>query len=165
MIVSVVFDVMIWFFHINIGITNTQVTHIYVYYVYIHIHKSIYVYVKFLTYLCQDFCSILLKRWRVLISVQMPIFASNHQSSISRPPVKTRVQSPTVYTLLYKWENLNIALDLCNYQLTHGNIHYWCLWRWPAVAHCRRQWHPTPVLLPRKSHGWRSLVGCSPWGR
>ena len=27
----------------------------------------------------------------------------------------------------------------------------------------RRQWHPTPVLLPRKSHGWRSLVGCSPW--
>ena len=28
-----------------------------------------------------------------------------------------------------------------------------------------RQWHPTPVLLPRKSHGRRSLVGCSPWGR
>ena len=27
----------------------------------------------------------------------------------------------------------------------------------------RRQWHPTPVLLPGKSHGWRSLVGCSPW--
>ena len=25
--------------------------------------------------------------------------------------------------------------------------------------------HPTPVLLPGKSHGWRSLVGCSPWGR
>ena len=29
----------------------------------------------------------------------------------------------------------------------------------------RRQWHPTPVLLPGKSHGWRSPVGCSPWGR
>ena len=29
----------------------------------------------------------------------------------------------------------------------------------------RRQWHPTPVLLPGKSHGQRSLVGCSPWGR
>ena len=28
----------------------------------------------------------------------------------------------------------------------------------------RRQWHPTPVLLPGKSHGWRSLVGWSPWG-
>ena len=23
----------------------------------------------------------------------------------------------------------------------------------------RRRWHPTPVLLPGKSHGWRSLVG------
>ena len=29
----------------------------------------------------------------------------------------------------------------------------------------RRQWHPTPVLLPGKSHGRRSLVRCSPWGR
>ena len=28
-----------------------------------------------------------------------------------------------------------------------------------------RQWHPTPVLLPGKSHGRRSLVGCNPWGR
>jgi len=27
------------------------------------------------------------------------------------------------------------------------------------------QWQATPVLLPRKSHEWRSLVGCSPWGR
>ena len=27
-----------------------------------------------------------------------------------------------------------------------------------------RQWHPTPVLLRGKSHGRRSLVGCSPWG-
>ena len=25
-------------------------------------------------------------------------------------------------------------------------------------------WQPTPVLLRGKSHGWRSLVGCSPWG-
>ena len=29
----------------------------------------------------------------------------------------------------------------------------------------RRQWYPTPVLLPGKSHGRRSLVGCSLWGR
>ena len=29
----------------------------------------------------------------------------------------------------------------------------------------RRQWHPTPVLLPGKSHGWRSLVGYSSWDR
>ena len=40
----------------------------------------------------------------------------------------------------------------------------------PAFTVCRlfdqrRQWHPTPVLLPGKSHEWRSPVGCSPWGR
>ena len=29
----------------------------------------------------------------------------------------------------------------------------------------RRQWHATPALLPGKSYGQRSLVGCSPWGR
>jgi len=28
----------------------------------------------------------------------------------------------------------------------------------------KRQLQPTPVLLPGKSHGQRSLVGCSPWG-
>ena len=35
------------------------------------------------------------------------------------------------------------------------------------VIICRsgRQWHPTPVLLPGKSHGRRSLVGCCLWGR
>ena len=33
----------------------------------------------------------------------------------------------------------------------------------PAL-YVERQWHPTPVLLPGKSHGRRSLMGCSPWG-
>ena len=35
----------------------------------------------------------------------------------------------------------------------------------PKVTIWRRQWHPTPVLFPGKSHGRRSLVGCRPWGR
>src|SRR5574340_103582 len=35
----------------------------------------------------------------------------------------------------------------------------------PCPGWRTRQWHPTPVLLPGKSHGWRSMVGCSPWGR
>ena len=37
-----------------------------------------------------------------------------------------------------------------------------CLW---AIKLRRRHWHPTPILLPGKSHGRRSLVGCRPWGR
>ena len=27
------------------------------------------------------------------------------------------------------------------------------------------KWQPTPVFLPGESHGWRSLVGYSPWGQ
>ena len=53
-----------------------------------------------------------------------------------------------------------------------GNIgNYWtalkirtCVYQKTKCVKRRRQWHPTPVLLPGKSHGWRSLVGCSPWG-
>ena len=45
-------------------------------------------------------------------------------------------------------------------------------WKWaehteiviPRMWWQRRQRHPTPALLPGKSHGQRSLVGCSPWG-
>ena len=28
----------------------------------------------------------------------------------------------------------------------------------------RRKWQPTPGLLPGKFHGWRSVIGYSPWG-
>ena len=34
-----------------------------------------------------------------------------------------------------------------------------------TVMHWRRKWQPTPVFLPGESHGRRSVVGCSPWGR
>ena len=52
-----------------------------------------------------------------------------------------------------------------------GHIHFINLslygsgFRSVSFSFWRRQWHPTPVLLPGKSHGRRSLVGCSPWGR
>ena len=37
-------------------------------------------------------------------------------------------------------------------------------WFFHTTNDWRRKWQPTPVLLPGKSHGRRSLVGCSPWG-
>jgi len=43
----------------------------------------------------------------------------------------------------------------------HRSFLVYCL----NLSFRRRQWHPTPVLLPGKSHGWRSLVGCSPKSR
>ena len=36
---------------------------------------------------------------------------------------------------------------------------------WVGKIPWRKKWQPTPVSLPGKSHGQRSLEGCSPWGR
>ena len=36
---------------------------------------------------------------------------------------------------------------------------------WVGKIPWRRKWQPNPVFLPGESHGWRSLVGYSPWGR
>ena len=49
------------------------------------------------------------------------------------------------------------------------NLHCWRYKRsrflpWVGKIPWRRAWQPTPVLLPRKSHGQRSLASCSPWG-
>ena len=47
------------------------------------------------------------------------------------------------------------------HQMPTYTIHiYICIYTYVQ----KRQWHPTPVHLPGKSHGQRSLVGCSPWG-
>ena len=35
---------------------------------------------------------------------------------------------------------------------------------WVGKISWRRKWQPTPAFLPGKSHGWRNLVGYSPWG-
>ena len=65
-----------------------------------------------------------------------------------------------------------VPLPFLNPAWTSGRSQFtycWSLaWRILSITSMwdqRRQWHPTPVLLPGKSHGWRSLEGCSPWGR
>ena len=39
-----------------------------------------------------------------------------------------------------------------------------CIFKCSCQKYQRRKWQPTPVFLPRESCGWRSLVGCCPWG-
>ena len=56
---------------------------------------------------------------------------------------------PTVWVFGQLLSYNNDEIDFLEYSMLHLG---------------RRQWQPTPVLLPGKSHGWRSLVGCSPWG-
>ena len=61
---------------------------------------------------------------------------------------------------VYKRQGRTIHNDQgINTRGKYNNCKYLC------TQHRRRQWHPSPVLLPGKSRGQRSLVGCSPWGR
>ena len=93
--------------------------------------------------------------------------------------VKRRLYSnwvPLISFVLHmtKRENLIKAYKQTNGQTksqSQVSTSTWCtnllsiLFLWTGRAmYWRRQWHPTPVLLPGKSHGRRSLVGCSPWG-
>ena len=67
-----------------------------------------------------------------------------------------------MYTLcLFSLKYIFVRLRI--YMLFETMCVYW-LHRAHLIDARRRQWHPTPVLLPRKSHGRRSLVGCSSWG-
>ena len=65
-----------------------------------------------------------------------------------------------LYTSVFIWflsSLINININATCQGRSHG-FHPWKI-------HWRRKWPPTPVFLPGKSHGERSLVGCSPWGR
>ena len=66
------------------------------------------------------------------------------------------VQLQTFFSVKAYWER---RFFLCNTPNTMTKLEY------PSFEFRRRQWHPTPVLLPGKYHGRRSLVGCSPWRR
>ena len=58
---------------------------------------------------------------------------------------------------------VSLSLHIYIYTQTHTHNH---IYIHTCIRFCqRRRWHPTPVRLPGKSHGWRSLEGCSPWGR
>ena len=68
---------------------------------------------------------------------------------------------PIIITYLIKKINILLITEnkmkhICKRKIS---IYSFCLLSW------RRQWQATPVLLPRKSQGWRSLAGCSPWDR
>ena len=80
------------------------------------------------------------------MDISVPYFAI-FAFSLSRPPIFHQIRKQNLSQLL--------LTSFCN-----RNCIYWSL---PTVPQ-RRQWQPTPVLLPGKSHGWRSLVGHSPWG-
>ena len=96
--------------------------------------------------LCLNLCDL----WTVALqaSLLMGFFRQEYWSGLPFPPPRDiPIQGSNVHLLHWQVDSLPLAPP--------GN---------PVMGH-RRKWHPTPVLLPGKSHGRRSLVGCSPWGR
>ena len=60
------------------------------------------------------------------------------------------------------WEAKNDTVASLNTNISANNFVFIFINEY--ISKWRRQWQPTPVLLPGKSHGRSSLVGCSPWG-
>ena len=75
----------------------------------------------------------------------------------------------TKTTVVAQLQLSNLCFPSCSYFMCF----FWHIALWvfdKYIESCnqrnrRTQWHPAPVLLPGESHGPRSLVGCSPWGR
>ena len=76
---------------------------------------------------------------------------------------------PTEEQAVHYSKILNIFLEILQSELvlkhwwtTHSEVWAWGQELWGHLDLI--SWHPIPVLLPGKSHGRRSLLGCSPWG-
>ena len=78
-------------------------------------------------------------------------------------------QTPRLGSLMWDSERSLLWENFCGrYYFTVCGLPTWCVWNSIlSLSHpsWRRQWHLTPLLLPGKSHGRRSLVGRSPWDR
>ena len=65
----------------------------------------------------------------------------------------------SISSLPYIFQPYQQNCSSSSFSFLRPSLSFLCCFYW------RRRWHPTPLLLPGKSHGWRSLVGRSPWGR
>ena len=71
------------------------------------------------------------------------------------------IERNALKSVLMRWMNLEPIIHSEVSQREKNNYHLLT----PIYGSWRRKWKPTPVFLPGESQAWRSLVGCSPWGR
>ena len=98
--------------------------------------------------------------WFDLLAVQETLksLLQHHSSKASFFWALSLLYGPTLTSIHDYWKNHS-------FDYTHLCWQCLCFLILCLGLSWRRQWHPTPVLLPRISHGQRSLVGCSPWGQ
>ena len=78
-------------------------------------------------------------------------------------PRKFHGQSMRSQRVGHNWVTFTFMNRSYHFLTDQGSSAYFYLFSFIPLC-WRRQWQLTPLLLPGKSHGWRSLVGCSPWG-
>ena len=113
-----------------------------------------------------------------------PLYSAISNLSSSQNTLHT--SSPLISISLSIWEGLSLSSSFImqmryHSKATHPEKDFWSEWtvlvhsygtsEWTSFSYDtshsirRKQWHPTPVLLPGKFHGRRNLLGCRPWGR
>ena len=80
-------------------------------------------------------------------------FPMNQFSASGGPSIGVSASASDLPMCIQDWFLLELTKVFC-----------FCFLNKSSHLNRRRRWHPTPVLLLGKSHGWRRLVGCSPWG-
>ena len=101
------------------------------------------------------------------VHYHLPEFPQTHVHWVSDAIQPSHPLSPS------SWSTVDLQCCVCCYIAsysvlyiyTHTYIYIYIYTHTHIYISQRRQWHPTPVLLPGKSHGWMSLVGYRPWGR
>ena len=101
--------------------------------------------------------------WLYIIFLGSPIYICGSYKLSCRASSLAQIPSSITESHIHPSFLLNKSEVGCPFSLNtpHPEDHL----RPPIQFSRRRQWHPTPVLVPGKSHGRRSLVGCSPWSR
>ena len=82
----------------------------------------------------------------------------------SGPPFPSPNQSINRHNVQNSKLGFQITIQLYSTNAFHEFFFFHLFWQCPTPC-AEKAMAPTPVLLPGKSHGWRSRVGCSPWGR
>ena len=94
-----------------------------------------------------------LSRVRLFLTPWTAVYQAPPSMGFSRQEYWSGVPSPSP---LYPATLLNSLISSSKFLILSLGFSMYSIWR--------RQWQSTPVLLPGKSHGWRSLGDYSPWG-
>ena len=97
--------------------------------------------------------------------------AKNHLTISGQPPknylaqMSVQLRNPTLAFRQCRTGKPGVPQSLGLQRVAHGLAIEQQLQLCTIFTDALQQWQPTPVLLPGKFHGQRSLVGYSPWGR